>query len=155
MKRRKKNPYVGDARSRQARERGYPARSVFKLEEIDRRLHLLRRGMTVLAGLAIGIGLAVLFMMNRQTPTHDESVSAVPSLAVIAVGAEHVLTGDEDRVFYSQDIYRSADDPVARVIDLRPALEIAFARRWSRADAPGGAPHRSPWISRQWARVVA
>jgi tetraacyldisaccharide 4'-kinase len=41
-----------------------------------------------------------------------------------------------------------------RVIDLRPALEIAFARRWSRADAPGGAPHRSPWISRQWARVV-
>lgn len=48
MKRHKKNPYVGDARSKQARERGYPARSVFKLEEIDRRLHLLRRGMTVL-----------------------------------------------------------------------------------------------------------
>jgi FAD/FMN-containing dehydrogenase len=32
------------------------------------------------------------------------------------LGAEHVLTGDEDRAFYSQDIYRSADDTVAAVV---------------------------------------
>ncbi len=43
-----RNPYVGDARSRQARHQGYPARSVFKLEEIDRRFRLLRRGARVL-----------------------------------------------------------------------------------------------------------
>jgi FAD/FMN-containing dehydrogenase len=38
---------------------------------------------------------------------------------VDAVGGEHVLTGDEDRAFYSQDIYRSADDTVSVVV--RPA----------------------------------
>ncbi|MCF8063529.1 MAG: efflux RND transporter periplasmic adaptor subunit [Deltaproteobacteria bacterium] len=43
------------------------------------------RAMTVPAGLAIGIGLAVLFVVNRQTPTHDDSASVVPSLAVIEV----------------------------------------------------------------------
>ncbi len=42
------NPYVGDARTREARKKGYPARSVFKLEELDRRFRLLRRGATVL-----------------------------------------------------------------------------------------------------------
>ena len=41
--------------------------------------------MTVLVGLAVGIGLAVLFMVNRQAPTHDESASAVPSVEVIGV----------------------------------------------------------------------
>jgi 23S rRNA (uridine2552-2'-O)-methyltransferase len=45
----KKNPYAGaDARTRAARARGYPARSVFKLEEIDRRLRLFRPGQSVL-----------------------------------------------------------------------------------------------------------
>ncbi len=43
-----RNPYVGDARSREAREKGYPARSVFKLEEIDRRFKVLRQGQAVL-----------------------------------------------------------------------------------------------------------
>ena len=43
-----RNPYVGDGRTREARKRGYPARSVFKLQEIDRRFHLLKRGRTVL-----------------------------------------------------------------------------------------------------------
>lgn len=43
-----RNPYVGDARSKEARRQGYPARSVFKLEEIDRRFKVLRPGQTVL-----------------------------------------------------------------------------------------------------------
>ena len=38
----KRNPYVGDTRTRQAKAQGFPARSVFKLEEIDRRLNLFR-----------------------------------------------------------------------------------------------------------------
>lgn len=44
-----RNPYRrADHRTRKARDQGYPARSVFKLEEIDRRVKLLRGGMRVL-----------------------------------------------------------------------------------------------------------
>jgi 23S rRNA (uridine2552-2'-O)-methyltransferase len=44
-----KNPYKGaDHFTRAAKQQGYPARSVFKLEEIDRRTKLLRSGMHVL-----------------------------------------------------------------------------------------------------------
>ncbi len=39
----------------------------------------------MLAGLAVGLGLAVLFVVNRQTPTQDDSASVVPNLAVIEV----------------------------------------------------------------------
>jgi len=48
MARRKPDYTGGDAGSRRAREQGYAARSVFKLEEIDRRTQLLRRGARVL-----------------------------------------------------------------------------------------------------------
>jgi 23S rRNA (uridine2552-2'-O)-methyltransferase len=45
----KPNPYRRpDAFTRAAKARGYPARSVFKLEEIDRRARLLRGGQRVL-----------------------------------------------------------------------------------------------------------
>jgi len=45
----KSNPYKGaDRFTKQAKGAGYPARSVFKLEEIDRRVRLLRSGMHVL-----------------------------------------------------------------------------------------------------------
>lgn len=47
-RRRRRNPYQGDAKTRAAKSAGYAARSVFKLEEIDRRLSLLRRGQRVL-----------------------------------------------------------------------------------------------------------
>ena len=44
-----KNPYKGgDSFTRDARLAGYPARSVFKLDEIDRRVRLLKPGMHVL-----------------------------------------------------------------------------------------------------------
>jgi 23S rRNA (uridine2552-2'-O)-methyltransferase len=45
----KRSPYKGqDHRTAMAKKAGYPARSVFKLEEIDRRVGLLRTGMRVL-----------------------------------------------------------------------------------------------------------
>jgi 23S rRNA (uridine2552-2'-O)-methyltransferase len=44
----RKNPYVGDSRTRRAKLEGYPARSVYKLEEIDQRCRLLRPGQRVL-----------------------------------------------------------------------------------------------------------
>lgn len=44
-----KNPYAKpDLYTQRAKAQGYPARSVFKLEEIDRRVRLLRGGMRVL-----------------------------------------------------------------------------------------------------------
>jgi 23S rRNA (uridine2552-2'-O)-methyltransferase len=46
---RRKNPYAKpDRYTRAAKDAGFPARSVFKLEEIDRRARLLRGGMRVL-----------------------------------------------------------------------------------------------------------
>ncbi|MGD0675721.1 MAG: RlmE family RNA methyltransferase [Polyangiaceae bacterium] len=45
----RKNPYAKPDRfTRAAKDAGFPARSVFKLEEIDRRVRLLRPGMRVL-----------------------------------------------------------------------------------------------------------
>jgi 23S rRNA (uridine2552-2'-O)-methyltransferase len=45
----RRNPYAGaDARTKAAKARGFPARSVFKLEEIDRRVALLKPGQRVL-----------------------------------------------------------------------------------------------------------
>ena len=45
----RKNPYAGaDARTKAAKAQGFPARSVFKLEEIDRRLRLFKPGQRVL-----------------------------------------------------------------------------------------------------------
>ncbi|MGA2449136.1 MAG: RlmE family RNA methyltransferase [Polyangiaceae bacterium] len=45
----RKNPYAKPDRfTRAAKAAGFPARSVFKLEEIDRRVGLLRQGMRVL-----------------------------------------------------------------------------------------------------------
>jgi 23S rRNA (uridine2552-2'-O)-methyltransferase len=49
MPRKPKNPYKRpDAFTKAAKAQGYPARSVFKLEEIDRRVRLLRAGQRVL-----------------------------------------------------------------------------------------------------------
>lgn len=45
----RKNPYKrADHLTKEAKKQGYPARSVFKLEEIDRRVRLLEPGMRVL-----------------------------------------------------------------------------------------------------------
>ncbi len=45
---RKQNPYAGvDPKTLEAKKRGYPARSVFKLEEIQKKTQLLKRGMRV------------------------------------------------------------------------------------------------------------
>jgi 23S rRNA (uridine2552-2'-O)-methyltransferase len=45
----RRNPYAGaDTHTKAARAKGFPARSVFKLEEIDRRVRLLKPGQRVL-----------------------------------------------------------------------------------------------------------
>ena len=45
---RRKNPYANDPRTRAAKAQGYPARSIFKLQEIDQRVRLLKPGQRVL-----------------------------------------------------------------------------------------------------------
>lgn len=46
---------------------------------------------------------------------------------VAIVGGEHVLTDDEDRAFYSQDIYSAAAEPAAVVVRPGSAEEVARA----------------------------
>jgi 23S rRNA (uridine2552-2'-O)-methyltransferase len=65
----RKNPYAKpDHLSRAAKEAGFPARSVFKLEEIDRRTSLLRAGMHVL-DLGAAPGSWSLYVARRIGPT--------------------------------------------------------------------------------------
>ncbi len=48
MARNRNNPYAGvDPKTLEAKKKGYPARSVFKLEEIQKKTQLLKRGMRV------------------------------------------------------------------------------------------------------------
>ncbi len=51
------------------------------------------------------------------------------------MGAEHVLTDTEDREFYSQDIYRTADDIAAAVV--RPGNPEEVARATAAATSAG------------------
>jgi 23S rRNA (uridine2552-2'-O)-methyltransferase len=68
-RRRGANPYKGpDHFTKDARRRGYPARSVAKLEEIDRRVRLLRPGQRVL-DLGAAPGSWSLYASERIGPT--------------------------------------------------------------------------------------
>jgi 23S rRNA (uridine2552-2'-O)-methyltransferase len=65
----KKQPYArADSHTKAARAQGYPARSVFKLEEIDRRMSLLRKGARVL-DLGAAPGSWSLFASQRVGPS--------------------------------------------------------------------------------------
>jgi 23S rRNA (uridine2552-2'-O)-methyltransferase len=62
------NPYAKpDAKTLEARAKGYPARSVFKLQEIDRRMRLLRSGQNVL-DLGAAPGSWSLYASERVAP---------------------------------------------------------------------------------------
>jgi 23S rRNA (uridine2552-2'-O)-methyltransferase len=65
---RKANPYKSaDHFTKKAKAEGYPARSIFKLEEIDRRTQLLRGGMKVL-DLGASPGSWMLYAAKRIGP---------------------------------------------------------------------------------------
>ncbi len=66
---RKSNPYKGPDRfTKEAKSAGYPARSVFKLEEIDRRVRIFRPGMRVL-DLGAAPGSWLLYAGQRVGPS--------------------------------------------------------------------------------------
>jgi 23S rRNA (uridine2552-2'-O)-methyltransferase len=63
------NPYSRpDAKTMEARAKGYPARSVFKLQEIDRRMRLFRPGQNVI-DLGAAPGSWSLYASERVGPT--------------------------------------------------------------------------------------
>jgi len=62
------NPYIGDPRTREAKKKGYPARSVFKLEEIQNKTQILRSGMKVL-DLGAAPGSWTLFASQKVGPS--------------------------------------------------------------------------------------
>jgi 23S rRNA (uridine2552-2'-O)-methyltransferase len=76
-----RQPYVRpDARTREAKAKGYPARSVFKLEEIDRRVKLFSAGQRVL-DLGAAPGSWSLYAAQRVGPRG----------AVLAIDREPIL----------------------------------------------------------------
>jgi 23S rRNA (uridine2552-2'-O)-methyltransferase len=79
---RRKNPHASpDHFTRAAKRAGYPARSVFKLEEIDRRTRLFRGGMRVL-DLGASPGSWLLYAAGRIGPAGRLLAADVTPLAI-------------------------------------------------------------------------
>jgi 23S rRNA (uridine2552-2'-O)-methyltransferase len=89
-----KNPYKRpDAFTKAAKAKGYPARSVFKLEEIDMRVRLLRPGQRVL-DLGAAPGSWSMYAAQKIGPSGKLlAIDLSPITAVMAPHA-HVVQGD-------------------------------------------------------------
>lgn len=111
---RRKNPYAKPDRfTRAARDAGFPARSVFKLEEIDRRARLFRGGMRVL-DLGASPGSWSLYAAKRIGPTGKllavdlEPVgAALPPQALFVLGDVFALEDDVLAGFAPYDVVLS------------------------------------------------
>ena len=130
----RKNPYARpDHRTRAAKEAGYPARSVFKLEEIDRRVRLLRGGMRVL-DLGATPGSWALYAAQKIGPKgHLLAVdleplgTALPPHAEFFQGDALSLTSDEMARFAPYDVVLSDMAPKTtgmRVTDQARSFEL-------------------------------
>jgi 23S rRNA (uridine2552-2'-O)-methyltransferase len=88
------NPYAKpDAKTLEARAKGYPARSVFKLQEIDRRMRLFRPGQNVI-DLGAAPGSWSLYASERVGPTgHVYAIDIKPILQAFGENV-HILEGD-------------------------------------------------------------
>lgn len=98
-----KNTYKGgDSFTHKARLAGYPARSVFKLDEIDRRVRLLRSGMSVL-DLGASPGSWSLYAADRVGPTGRLVAIDLEPLNIVLPSHATAMVGDafavEDAVF--------------------------------------------------------
>jgi 23S rRNA (uridine2552-2'-O)-methyltransferase len=90
----RRNPYAGpDAKTRAAKAQGYPARSVFKLQEIDRRVRLLSRGQRVL-DLGAAPGSWSLYASERVGP--NGRVLAVDRSPILQAFAPNVTVVEGD-----------------------------------------------------------
>lgn len=88
------NPYARpDAKTMEARAQGYPARSVFKLQEIDRRMRLFRPGQNVI-DLGAAPGSWSLFASERVGPTGHVYAIDVKEIQQVFGENVKVLQGD-------------------------------------------------------------
>jgi 23S rRNA (uridine2552-2'-O)-methyltransferase len=88
------NPYARpDAKTMEARAKGYPARSVFKLQEIDRRMRVFRAGQNVI-DLGAAPGSWSLYASERVGPSgHVFAIDIKPMSQVFGPNVK-VLEGD-------------------------------------------------------------
>jgi 23S rRNA (uridine2552-2'-O)-methyltransferase len=108
------NPYQrADRYTHEARERGYPARSVFKLEEIDRKVRLLKNGQRVL-DLGASPGSWSLYAAQRIGASGrllaidlKELTVALPAHATATVGDALSLTNDDLALHAPYDVVLS------------------------------------------------
>jgi 23S rRNA (uridine2552-2'-O)-methyltransferase len=147
----RKNPYARPDRfTRAAKGAGFPARSVFKLEEIDRRVRLLRGGMRVL-DLGATPGSWSMYAAQKIGPAgHLLAVDLEPLPVTLAPHAVFVqgdalsLANDDLARFAPYDVVLSDMAPRttgSRVTDQARSFEL-FMRALAVADAlgaPGGA----------------
>jgi 23S rRNA (uridine2552-2'-O)-methyltransferase len=151
MPRPKKNPYAKPDRfTRAAKDAGFPARSVFKLEEIDRRVRLFRPGMHVLdlgaapgswamyAAQKVGAGGKILAVDLEPLTT------ALPPSTIFVQGDAFALTSDALATFAPYDVVLSDMAPRttgARITDQTRSYDL-FMRALAVAATlgkPGGA----------------
>ena len=130
----RKNPYSKPDRfTRAAKEAGFPARSVYKLEEIDRRAHLLRGGQRVL-DLGASPGSWSLYAARKIGPAGRLlAVDLEPLTAGLPPGAELVqgdalsLTNEDLGRFAPYDVVLSDMAPHTtgnRVTDQARSFEL-------------------------------
>lgn len=87
------------------------------------RLRRLGRAATVLAGLALGIGLAVLFVANRQAPLHGETRGPPPSVTVIeARPLDFRLEARGHGVARATETWQAVANVAGRVVERHPGL---------------------------------
>jgi 23S rRNA (uridine2552-2'-O)-methyltransferase len=148
---RPKNPYKKpDAFTRAAKAKGYPARSVFKLEEIDRRVRLFRPGQRVL-DLGAAPGSWSLYAAQRIGPggkllAVDLSPITIPlgNNARFSQGDALSLANEELALFAPYDVVLSDMAPSttgSRLADQARSFEL-YMRAVAVAGAlgaPGGA----------------
>ncbi len=130
----RRNPYAKPDRfTRAAKEAGYPARSVFKLEEIDRRVRLLRPGQRVL-DLGATPGSWALYAAKKVGPRGhvlamdlEPLGTALPPHAEFVQGDALSLANDELARFAPYDVVLSDMAPRttgSRVTDQARSFEL-------------------------------
>jgi 23S rRNA (uridine2552-2'-O)-methyltransferase len=147
----RKNPYAKpDAFTKKAKEAGYPARSVYKLEEIDRRVRLFRPGMRVL-DLGASPGSWSLYAAQKIGPSGkllamdlNELRTALPPHATFLQGDALSLDNDALATYAPYDVVLSDMAPATtgtRFGDQARSYEL-FMRALAVAEKlckPGGA----------------
>ncbi len=91
-----------------AKEDGYPARSVYKLKEIDEKFRLLKRGLRVL-DLGAAPGSWTAYALERVAPSGFVAAIDLAPLASEAASARMALASGDAFFFIKGDLYDAAN----------------------------------------------